>query len=166
MPCERMSCAQCRTVLALKNDAPCVGQFLNNSDKSKPLDPYVVISSDALQTWVIQRCLRPKLYGKVKAHLLADSADPHLVFQEVIMEHPRRRNGYGYQISPLYTIIQGCSWLSPHILSSIISANLVDPPEVHGEVMIRFLVSDRFAVYWSATKRNAVSMFTSMHCCA
>ena len=28
--------------------------------------------------------------------------------------------------------------------------------------MVRFVVSDRFSDYWSATKRNAVSMFISM----
>ena len=42
------------TVLALKNDAPGVAQFRTNIDKSKPFDPFVVIPSDALPTWVIE----------------------------------------------------------------------------------------------------------------
>ena len=75
MLCERIICAQCLTVLALKNDAPFVTPFFGNVDKSKPFDPYVVIPSDALPTWVIEGCLRPKDYGQVKAYLLADSAD-------------------------------------------------------------------------------------------
>ena len=152
MPCERINCAQCLTVLALNNDAPGVNQFLSKVDKSKPFDPYVVIPSDALHTWVKEGCLRPKHYGQVKAFLLADSGDAHLVFQEVITQHPIRLNGYEYHISPFYTILEGCRWLRPSILSSIISANLVDPLEVHDEVMIRFFVSDRLAEFWSATK--------------
>ena len=38
----------------------------------------------------------------------------------------------------------------------------MDPPEVHEEIANRFLVSDRYSEYWSATKRNAVTMLTSM----
>ena len=75
MPCQRIICAQCLTVLALKNDAPFVKQFFRNVDKSKAFNPYVVIPSDAFPTWVIEGCLRPKDYGQVKAYLLADSAD-------------------------------------------------------------------------------------------
>ena len=131
--------------MALKNDAPGVNQFLCKVDKSKPFDPYVVIPSDSLHTWVIEGCLRPKDYGQVKAYLLTDSSHPHLVFQEVVSEHEITMNGYEYHIFPFYTIIQGFQWLIPTILSSIISANLVDPLEVHDEVMIRFLVCDRLA---------------------
>ena len=65
MPCERINCAQCLTVLALNNDAPGVNQFLNNIDKSKPFDPYVVVPSDALPTLVVEGCLRPKDYGEL-----------------------------------------------------------------------------------------------------
>ena len=59
MPCERINCAQCLTVLAVKNDAGGVTQFLNTIDRSKPFDPYLVIPSDALPTLVVERCLRP-----------------------------------------------------------------------------------------------------------
>ena len=131
-------------------------------DNSKPFDPYVVIPSDALHTWVVEGCLRPKDYAQVKAYLCTDSSHPHLVFQEVVTEHAITMNGYEYHIFPFYTIIQGFQWLIPTILSSIISANLVDPLEVHDEVLIRFLICDRLAEFWSATKRNVVSMFTSM----
>ena len=103
MPCERINCAQCLTVLALKNDSPGVNQFLSNVVKSMPYDPYAVIPPDALHTWVIEGCLRPKDYGQVKAFLLADSADPHRVFQEVLTQHPITLNGYEYHSSPFYT---------------------------------------------------------------
>ena len=73
------------------------------------------------------------------------SADPHLVFEEVITQHPKSKNGYEYRTYPFYTIIEGCRWISPHIISSIISAHLVDSFEVHDAVMVRFFVSDRFA---------------------
>ena len=59
-------------MLALKNDAPGVNQLLSNVDKSKPFDPYVVIPSDALHTWVLEGCLGPKDYGQIRAYLLAD----------------------------------------------------------------------------------------------
>ena len=91
MPCERTNCAQCLTMLALKNDAPGVALFLSNFPKSKPFDPYVFIASDALPFWVREGCLRPKDYGQVIAYLLADSADPHLVCQHIITEHPKRQ---------------------------------------------------------------------------
>ena len=84
---------------------------------------------------VMEACLRAKDYGQVKAYLLADSAEPHLVFQEETAEHPLRLNGYEYHISPFYTVTQRCQWLSPRILSSIISATLVDPLEVREEIM-------------------------------
>ena len=138
MPCERINCAQCLTVLALNNDAHGVDQFLCNIDKPKPFDFYVFIPSDALPTMVLEGCLCAKDYGQVKAYLIADSAEPHLVFREAIMEHPIRQNGYEYHISAFYTIIQGCRWLNPLILSSVIGANLVDPLEVHEEITKRF----------------------------
>ena len=65
---------QCLTLLALKNDARGVDQFLSNIDNSKPFDPYIVIPSAGLPTLVIERGLRPKEYGQVKAYRLADSA--------------------------------------------------------------------------------------------
>ena len=163
MPCERINCAQCLTVLALKNDAPGVTQFLSNVDKSKPFDPYVVIPSDALPTLIVEKCLRPKDYSEVKTYLITDSAEQHLVFQEVITEHPITKNGYEYHIFPFYTIIQGCIWLSPNIFSSIIGAKLVDPLEVHEEVTTSYLLDYNHEWYWAETKRNAVTMFTSMH---
>ena len=125
MPCERINCAQCLTVLALKKDARGVKHFLSKIDKSNSFDPYVVIPSDELPTLVIERCLRAKDYGQGKAYLLADSAEPHLVFREAIMEHPIRQNGYEYHISTFYTIIHGCRGLNTHILSSLIGANLI-----------------------------------------
>ena len=67
-------------MLALKNDAPGVTQFLTNVDKSKPFDPYVVIPSDALPTLIVERCLRPKDYSEVKTYLLTESAEQHLIF--------------------------------------------------------------------------------------
>ena len=112
MPCERLNCAQCLTVLALKNDARGVDQFLRKIETSSPFDPYVVAPLDALPTLIIDGCLGPNDYDQVKAYLLADSGEPHLVFQEVSTEHPLRQNGYEYHISPFYTIIQGCSWLT------------------------------------------------------
>ena len=124
MQCERIDCAQCLTVLALKNDAPGVNQFLGKVDTSKPFDPDFEIPSDALRTWVIEGCLRPKDNGQVKTYLLTDSSHPHLVFQEVVTEHSMTMNGYEYHIFPFYTIIQGFIWLSPTILSSIISEKL------------------------------------------
>ena len=131
MPCERINCAQCLTLLALKNDAHGVNQFLSIVDKSKPFDPYVVVPSDALPTLVVEGCLRPKDYGELKTNLLADSAEQHLAFQVMITEHPITKNGYEFQIFPFYTIIQQCIWLSPRILSAIVDAKLVDPLEVH-----------------------------------
>ena len=80
MPCERINCAQCLTVLALKNDVPGVTQFLSNVDKAKPFDPYVVIPSDALPTLIVEKCLRPKDYSEVKTYLLTESAEQHLIF--------------------------------------------------------------------------------------
>ena len=79
-------------MLGLKNDARAVDQFLDKIDKSKPFDPYVVIPSDELPTFVIEGCLGAKDYGQVKAYLLADSAEPLLMFQEVITEHHVRLN--------------------------------------------------------------------------
>ena len=64
MSCERIDCAQCLTVMALKNDAAGVNKFLSNVDKSKPFDPYVVIPSDAIRTWVIEGCIGAKDSGK------------------------------------------------------------------------------------------------------
>ena len=84
------------------------------------------------------------------------------MFQDVITEHRVRQNGYEYHISPFYTIIQGCQWLSPRIVSSIISANLVDPLNFYEDIMTRFLVSDRYSEKWSAIKRNAVTILTQM----
>ena len=84
MPSESRNCAQCRTMLALKNDACGVAEFLSNVAKTKPFDPYLVIPTDALPTLVLEACVRPMDYGKGKAYLFADSTEPHLVFQEVI----------------------------------------------------------------------------------
>ena len=92
MPCERINCALCLTVLALKNDARGVTQFLNNIDKSKPFDPYVVVPSDALPTLVVEGCLRPKDCGELKTYLLTDSAEQLLVFQVLLREHPITKN--------------------------------------------------------------------------
>ena len=108
VPCERINCAPCLTVLALKNDAHRVDQLNSNIDNSKPFDPYVVIPADSLPNLVIEGCLRTKDYGQVKAYILADSTEPHLAFRKVIMEHPISQNGYEYHISPFYTNIQGC----------------------------------------------------------
>ena len=99
----------------------------------------------------------------MKAYLVTDSSHPHLVFQEVVTEDSITVNGYEYHIFPFYTVIQGFQWLSPAILTSFISANFVDPLDVHDAVLIRFLIFDRLAEYWSATKSNVVSMFSSMH---
>ena len=88
----------------------------------------------------------------MKAYNITDPAEPHLSFREVIMEHLFSQKGYEYHISTFFTIIQGCRWLSPHIISSIIGANLVDALDVHEEIMKRFLVSDRFSEYWSARR--------------
>ena len=162
MPCERLNCAQCLTVLALKNDARGVNQFLSNSDKSKPYDPYVVIPSDGLPTLVIEGSLRWKEYGQAKDYRLANSAYPLFAWQQVIMENPIRKNEYDYHISPFYTIIVGCRWLSPHILSSIIRANFIDPVNFHQQITKTFLASDKFREYWSAPMRNAVTMLTSV----
>ena len=99
----------------------------------------------------------------MKAYFFTDSIEPRLAFQEVITEHPIRKNGEDHHIKPFYAIIQGISWISPHVLSSIISANLLDPFDVHEEVMLRYMVSDRLSEYRPATKRSAISMFTSLH---
>ena len=96
------------TVLALKNDADRVDQLISNIDNSKQFDPYVVIPADSLLNLLIEGFLRAKDYGQVKAYILEYSAEPHLAFREVIMEHPISQNGYEYHISPFYTIIQGC----------------------------------------------------------
>ena len=75
-PCEKINCAQCLTVLALKNDAHGVDQLISNIDNSKPFDPYVVIPADSLPNLLIEGCLRAKDYGRVKAYILADSVEP------------------------------------------------------------------------------------------
>ena len=141
-------------MLALKNDIPGVTQFLSNVDKSKPFDPYVVIPSDALPTLIVERFLRQKDYSELKTYLFTDSAEQHLVFQEVITEHPITKNGYEYHIFTFYTIIQGCIWLSPHILSSIFGAKLVDPLEVHEEVTTSYLLDYNPVSLWPQRKRN------------
>ena len=91
MPCERINCAQCLSFLALKNDPPGVAQFLSNIPKSILFDTYLGIPSDALSTWVMVGCLRPKEYGHLKAYCLADFGEPHLVSQDVIREQPIRQ---------------------------------------------------------------------------
>ncbi|KAF0138226.1 MAG: hypothetical protein FD143_3697, partial [Ignavibacteria bacterium] len=121
MPCQRIDCAQCLTMLALKNDAPGVNHFLSKVDKSKPFDPYVVIPSDAIRTWVIEGWNGPKDDGQIREYLLTDSADAHLMFQEVITQHPISQHGYEYHISPFYMVIKDCRWITPHIISSIIN---------------------------------------------
>ena len=99
----------------------------------------------------------------MKAYLVAESAALDLVCNEVTTEHPLREPGYEYHISPFYASMQAFCWISPHIFSSNISANLLDPLQFHEEDMGMFLVSDRFSEYWSVRKRKAVSMLTSMH---
>ena len=76
MSCERLDCAQCLTVLALKNDAHGVDQFLTNVDKSNPFDPYVVIPANGIPTLVNERILQRKEDGQLKAYLLTHSTDP------------------------------------------------------------------------------------------
>ena len=90
---------QCLTVLALKNDAHAVDQLIDNAN---PFDPYLVIPADSLPNLIIEGCVIAKDYGQVKAYISADSAEPHLAFPEVIMEHPISQNGYEYHISPFY----------------------------------------------------------------
>ena len=41
---------------------------------------------------VIAGCLLGKDYGHLNADLLADSAEPHLLFQEELTDHPVREN--------------------------------------------------------------------------
>ena len=78
------------------------------------------------------------------------------------MAHHISKNGYLYHIRPFYTIIQECQWLNPHILSSIISANLVDPLDVHEEIMEMVRQSYAKLEDYLATKRNAVTILTSI----
>ena len=163
MPCERIDCAQCLTVMALKNDAAGVSQFLSNVDKSKSFDPYLVIPSDAIRTWAIEGVIGLKDGGQISTYLLTDSTDAHLMFQQVTTQQPIRQNGYDYHISPFYMILNECRWITPQIISSIVNAHLVDPFELHEEVTIRMIVCELMAEYWPVTKRNVVSMFTSMH---
>ena len=44
MPCERVNCAQCLTLMAARIQTRRVKQFLAHLDKTKPFDPYVVVA--------------------------------------------------------------------------------------------------------------------------
>ena len=163
MPYDRINCAQCLTVLAFKE----WGSFCYSIPRLRRQ----VQTIRSLRCYPITRAphLGHRGMPTIKG-LSASQSRPLSTFRRSTSHVSRGHFAASHKTKRIRVshlsvlqIIVGCRWITPHIISSIMSGHLVDPLEVHDEVMVWFLVSDRFAQYCSATKKNVVSIFSSMH---
>ena len=112
MPCERVKCAQCLTVMALRNQTRRVKQFVPSLDKTKPFDPSVVAFSS------LPRLIRFSHnegddITQLQDYLLLHPNEPHLSFTELSPSLMQPNQPWNYQVRPFHCIIFHCKSVDP-----------------------------------------------------
>ena len=101
MPCERVNCAQCLTVMALRNQTRRVKQFLARFDKTQPFDPYVVVAFTSLPRFIRFSRNEGEDILQVQDYLLLHPNDPHLSFNELSPPLMQPNQPWNYQVRPI-----------------------------------------------------------------
>ena len=134
MPCGRVNCAPCLTVMALKNQALRVKQFLAHFDKTKPFDPYFVVAFTSLPRFIRLSHNEAEEIQQVQVYLLLHSDEPHLSFTEISSSLMEPNQPSDYQVRPLYSIIFHCKTVDPDILTIIITSDCFNSLQTHHEI--------------------------------
>ena len=134
MPCQRVNCAQCLTVMVLKNQTHRVKQFLANLDKSHPFDPYVVVPFTSLPRFIRYANNEDKDIQQVEEYLLLNPNEPHLSFDELSPALMDPNQQWEYQVRPFYTIIFQCENVDSRLITTIITSDCFNPLEIHHEI--------------------------------
>ena len=134
MPCERVNCAQCLTVMALRNQTRRVKQFLPRFDKTEPFDPYVVVAFTSVPRFIRFSHIEGEDKVLVQNYLLLHSNDEHLSFTELfpsVLQPNQQRN---CQVPPFYCIIFYCKSVDPDIVTMIIMSDCFIPLQIQHEI--------------------------------
>ena len=100
MSCKRVNCAQCLTVMVLKNQTRRLNQFLAHLAKSRPFDPYVVVPFTSLPRFIRYSQKEEEDIAQGEEYLLVNPNEPHLSFEELssALIDPNRQ--WEYQLRP------------------------------------------------------------------
>ena len=134
MPCERVNCAQCLTVMALRNQTRRVKQFLARFDKTQPFDPYIVVAFTSLPRFIRFSHNEGEDILQVQDYLLLHPNDPHLSFNEHSPSLMQPNQPWNYQVHPIYCIIFHCKSVDPDIVTMIITSDSFNPLQIHHEI--------------------------------
>ena len=133
MPGQRVNCAQCVTVMVLKNQTRRVKHFLANLDKSHPFNPYVVVPFTSLPRFIRYAINEDKDIPQVEEYLLNPN-EPHVSFDELSHTLMDPSHQWEYQVRPFYSIIFQCENVDPRLITMIITADCLNPLQVHHEI--------------------------------
>ena len=134
MPCGRVNCAQCLTVMALRNQTRRVKQFLAHFDKTQPFDPYVVVPFTSLPRFIRFSHNEGEDILQVQDYLLLHPNDLHLSFNELSPSLMQQNQPWNYQVRPFYCIIFHYKSVDPDIITMIITSDCFNSLQIHHEI--------------------------------
>ena len=141
MSCKRVDCAQCLTVMVLKNQTRRVNEFLAHLDKSRPFNPYVVVPFTSLPRFIRYAHNEDKDIPQVEEYLLLNPNEPHLSFDELTPALMDPNQQWDYQVRPFYSIIFQCGNVEPDLVTTIIISDCFNLLEIHSEIWRVYLNS-------------------------
>ena len=134
MKCQKEDCAQCLTVMVLKNQSRRAKQFLAKLDKSKPFDPYVVVPFTSVPRFIRYSRNEGDEIPQVQEYLLLQSGEPHLSFRELSPALTDPNHQWEYQVRPFYSIIFQCTTVKPDLINMLLTSANFNPLEIHHEI--------------------------------
>ena len=134
MPCERVNCAQCLTVMALRKQTRRLKTFLQRFEKSQPFDPYVVVAFTSLPWFIRFSHNEGEDILQVQDYLLLHPNDPQLSFNERSPSLMQPNQPWKYQVRPCYCIIFNCKTVDPDIVTMSITSHCFNPLQIHHEI--------------------------------
>ena len=133
MTCKRVNCAECVTRLVLKNNVQGVEHYLNNLDRSLPMNIYITIPFASLQRPLIEHHNQYKEGVEMAEYILKKPGDhEHLSFEALIAGD---NEYWSYAVYPFYALIVRCDWVNSEVVRMILKSGIIDPLENHINVV-------------------------------
>ena len=139
MPCNRVNCAECLTPLALMNNLRGVQRYLNNMDRSVPMEALITIPFSAFPRFIVKGHNDFKEISKVGDYILTKSAhQEHLSFATLCAARQDNTIQWAYEAHHFYWAILHCDWINVEIVTTILKAGIVDPTQNQLEIILRY----------------------------
>ena len=124
MPCERVNCAQCLTVMALRNQTRRVKQFLARFDKTRPIVPDVLVAFTSLPRLIRFSDNEAEDIPQVQDYLLLHFNELQLSFNELYSSLMDPNQPWNYQDRQFSCIIFHCKTVDTDIITMILMSSI------------------------------------------